>query len=233
MSELALKAGDDGMSWVAADRSMAATRDSGEPATIASSSRAVAMAMRRLGHYDAATTMPTRTALSLGADHGDPPLPVLAAYGSLLCTAAYASAQNGRRHQAVDLITEAASAAGRIQATPAGRPAFSLAVVEGYQISIHNALGDSAAALAHARAVIQSQLPTPERHARFCIDTARAWHQHGRPDQAYRAILAAERQAPEEIRRSSVRTLITALAQGPGPRPYGLRQLAGRSGAPM
>jgi len=73
VSELAVKAGDDGMSWVAADRALAAARDSGDPATIAAASRAVAIAMRRAGHYDAATTMLTRTALSLDADHGAPP----------------------------------------------------------------------------------------------------------------------------------------------------------------
>ena len=67
------------------------------PATIAAASRAVAIAMRRAGHYDAATTMLTRTALSLDAAHGAPPVPVLAAYGSLLCTAAYSSAQHGQR----------------------------------------------------------------------------------------------------------------------------------------
>ena len=71
------------------------------------------------------------------------------------------------------------------------------------------ALGDSAAALASARPVTQAELPTAERQARFCIGTARGWQQHGRPDQAYQALLAAERHVPEEIRRGSVRMLIT------------------------
>ena len=233
VSELAEKAGKDGMAWVAADRALTAARESGDPATIAASSRAAAIAMRRLGHYDAATSMLTRTALSLDADHGDPPAPVLAAYGSLLCTAAYASAQNGRRHQALDLIAEAGAAAARMPDGAATPPAFSATGVEVYQIGIHNALGDSAAALAHARAVTQAQLRTPERLAKFWVDTARAWQQHGRPDQACRALLAAERQAPEEIRRTSFRTLITAIAQAPGPHPAGLRGLAHRAGAPV
>jgi hypothetical protein len=232
VSELAEKAGEDGISWVAADRAVTAARGSGEPAMIAAASRAVAIAMRRLGHYNAATTLLTGTALSLDAGRGDPPVPVLAAYGSLLCTAAYASAQNGRRHQALDLVAEAAAAATRMPDRAVTQTAFSPTGVEVYQIGICNALGESAAALTHARAVVQAQLPTPERRARFCIDTARAWHQHGRPDQAYQALLAAERHGPEEIRRASVRTLITAISQGPGPPPYGLRQLAGRAGVP-
>jgi transcriptional regulator with XRE-family HTH domain len=229
-AELAQKAGEDGMSWVAADRAVAAARDSGDPTAIAAASRAVAIAMRRSGHYDAATTMLSSAALSLGAEHGTSSAPVLAAYGSLLCTAAYASAQNRQRGRALEFVGEAASAAARSGPAPGPDGVFSASVVKGYQISIHIALGDSAAALAHARAVIQPQLPTAERYARFCIDTARAWQQHGRPDQACRALLAAERHSPEEVRRPSVRTLITAMLAAPGRSPSGLRQLADRAG---
>jgi hypothetical protein len=96
---------------------------------------------------------------------------------------------------------------------------------------IYNPLGDSAAA--HARAVTQAQLRTPERLAKFWVGTTRAWRQHGRPDQACRALLAAERQAPEEIRRTPFRTLITAIAQPPGPHPAELCGLAHRAGAPV
>ena len=229
-SELALKANEDGIAWVAADRALPAARDSGDPAAIAAASRAVAMAMRRQGHYDGATAMLTSTALTLGAGHGNPPPRVLAAYGSLLCTAAYACAQNGHKSQASDLISEARAAADRMGNTRAGRSVFSAANVEVYQISIHTALGDSAGALTHARTVDQRALPTPERHARFCIDTARAWQQHGRPDQACQALLVAERQSPEEIQRPSVKALITTMIQAPGTQPPGLRQLAQRAG---
>ena len=229
-SELALKANEDGIAWVAADRALPAARDSGDPAAIAAASRAVAMAMRRQGHYDGATAMLTSTALTLGADHGNPPPRVLAAYGSLLCTAAYACAQNGHKSQASDLISEARAAADRMGNARAGRSVFSAANVEVYQISIHTALGDSAGALTHARAVDQHALPTAERHARFCIDTARAWQQHGRPHQACQALLVAERQSPEEIQRPSVKALITTMIQAPGTQPPGLRQLAQRAG---
>jgi hypothetical protein len=52
------------------------------------------------------------------------------------------------------------------------------------------------------------------------------------PGPADQALLVAERHAPEEIRRASVRALITTMAQGPGARPQGLRQLAARAGVP-
>jgi transcriptional regulator with XRE-family HTH domain len=230
-SELALKGNEDGIAWVAADRALSAARDSEGPAPIAAASRAVAMAMRRQGHYDGATALLTSTALELGADHGDPTPHVLAAYGSLLCTAAYACAQNGQRSRAADLISEARAAADRMGPARAGRSVFSSSNVEVYQISIHTALGDSAGALTHARVVNQRALPTSERHARFCIDTARAWQQHGRPDRACEAILIAERRSPEEIRRPSVKALISTMIHAPGTPPPGLRQLAGRAGA--
>ena len=138
-SELAPKANEDGIAWVAADRALPAARDSGDPAAIAAASRAAAMAMRRQGHYDGATAMLTSTALTLGAGHGNPPPRVLAAYGSLLCTAAYACAQNGQKSQASDLIGEAGAAADRMGNARAGRSVFSAANVEVYQIGIHTA----------------------------------------------------------------------------------------------
>lgn len=79
----------------------------------------------------------------------------------------------------------------------------------------------------------QGLLPTPERRAKFLIDTARAWQEHGRPDQAYRALLAAEANAPEEIRRASVKALIATIAQSRGTSLAGLRGLANRSGTQM
>lgn len=232
VSELAVKAGQDSMARSAAGRAADAARGTDDPVLGAAVSRAAAIALRRLGRYDAAVTVLTRAAASLDAGCGDPPGPVLAAYGSLLCTAAYASAQDGRPGQALDLITEAASVASRMPDAPDGtaQHAFSPASVDMYRISIANAAGDSSGALAAARSVVRARLPVPERRAKFLIDTARAWHQHGCPGQAARALLAAERNAPEETRRPSFQALITAIAGEPGPCPAGLRGLASRAG---
>jgi hypothetical protein len=100
-----------------------------------------------------------------------------------------------------------------------------------YQISVHTALGDSGTALTHARDLNPHQLPTPERHARYCIDTARAWAAHGRVDRAFQMLHIAERHAAQELRRPSVRTLVSGLLYTPGRPPAGLRQLASRCGA--
>ncbi len=230
VSELAVKINKNSMAWLFADRALTAARDSGNPASVAAASRAFAICMRRLGHYDGATRLLVDSALSIGADHGDPGPVLLAAYGSVLCTAAYSCAQNSKGAEALELIGEAGEAAVRMGDARVGHSVFSVANVSVYQIGVHTALGDSAQALEHARTVEQHQLPTPERHARFCVDTARAWEQFGRRDRAYQALSVAERHAPEELRRPSVRTLVANLLYSPGIPPSGLRALAARSG---
>ena len=156
---------------------------------------------------------------------------VLSAYGSLLCTAAYSSAQSGKSSQANELIDEALYAARQLEAVSQRKAIFSPTDVALYQIRIQTVLGDSSAALDYARRINRAQLPTSERQARFYLDTARAWEQHGRADRAFSALLAAEAWAPQEIRRPSVRKLIANLLTSLGPLASDFRALAIRSGA--
>lgn len=229
-SDLCIKGNEDALGWVYADRALAAARQTGDPRAVATASRAVAIAMRRAGHHDAATALLARTAAGLDRDHPADDT-MLAAYGALLCTAAYASAQHHRRDQALTLIAEANRAARQLP--PSGDPAtgFGTAGVAVYRIGVYTALGEPGVGLDHARSVNPHLLPSAERRARWCIDTARAWEQYGDPQHAYEAILAAERAAPEEITRPSVRTLISNLLYSPHPTPRGLRDLAARAGA--
>lgn len=230
-SALCIKLNDDALGWVLADRAMTVAQASGRAGTIAGSTRSMAIAMRRAGHQDAAIRLVTNAAHGLDLHHR-PSDSVLAAYGSLLCTAAYSSAQRGNHTNAVDLIDEAAAAAGRLTAPHLSAGiAFSPTNVTIYKIAIYTVLGDSATALRHASTVEPAVLPTPERHARYCIDTARAWERHGRPDRAHQALRAAERRAPQELHRPSVQDLISGLLYGPTPAPPGLRDLALRVGA--
>ncbi|MEO3859439.1 helix-turn-helix transcriptional regulator [Acrocarpospora sp. B8E8] len=229
-SELAVKLNQDGMAWVAADRALTAANRSGDVVAVGGAARSVAIAMRRQGRHDGAISLLTRVALGLGADTGEADPEVLGVYAALLCTAAYSCAQNGRRAQALDLIGEAEQAAGRLPDTVRRGRLPTPANVGVYRIGIHTALGEPGIALDHARTVNHSLLPTPERHARYCVDTARAWEQYGRPNQAVQALLIAERLAPQEINRPSVATLISGMLYGPGPTPVELRALAVRSG---
>jgi transcriptional regulator with XRE-family HTH domain len=232
-TEWCVKQNQDPLAWVTADRALRAARDSGRPATIGEAARMVAIAMRRVGHYDAATDLLTATALDLGADHGNPDADTLAAYGSLLLTASYAAAQGGHRPAALELSGEARQAVRRLgQHTVGGlfTPHFTTDQVALYRIGIHHALGDDVAAIDHAGTIDVARLPTPERRARYCLDVARTYRTLGKPDKAYQALLAAERYAPEDVRRPSVRTVVAELLYTPGSMP-GLRAFAHRIGA--
>jgi transcriptional regulator with XRE-family HTH domain len=230
-SDLCTRLHDDALAWVTAERARSAAQASGDVASVAEAARMTSIALRRHGHHDTATMLLTTTALDLGADSGDPAPELLATYGSLLCTASYTAAQNGNRSNALELITEAEIAATRLGTARVPRSVFSPTNVAIYQIGVHTALGDAGTALDYARKIDLRSVPTPERQARFCLDTARAWHRFGSPSNCFHALQAADRCAPEELRRSSVRSLVVSLVEAPGPTPSGLREFAVHCGA--
>jgi DNA-binding XRE family transcriptional regulator len=227
-SEVCVKLGQDAIAWITADRALAAARRSSTPLTLAAASRRVSIAMRRQGHHQAAVNVLTSAALALDTEVGSPPRDELAVYASLLSTAAYTAAKASRRHQAVELITEAAEAASRL---PVGTRGFDAAYVIQYQVGVHTSLGDPATALRHAKQLDARALPTPQRRSRFCIDTARAWVGYGKPGDALEALLAAEQFAPEEVCRPSVQAITTGLFRARAHQPPELRAFATRCGA--
>jgi len=229
-SSLCTKLGDDAIGWVLADRALTAAQTTGDPVVTASAAHTVAIAMRRVGHHAGAISLLTTTASRLGADRGHAPAAVVAAFGNLMCTAAYSAAQAGDTGSATTYLDEAAVAAARLPQASTGVVPFSSSTVATYRIGVHTTLGDTAAALDAARSVTVAALPSPERYGRYCVDTARAWAAHGRPDRAVQALLATERHVPEEVHRPSVRDLVSGLLYAPTATPEGLRGLAGRIG---
>ena len=229
-SELHIKLGDDHAAHIAAKQAFSAAKASGDPIIIASAARAVAIVLRRQSSHDQATSLLTSNAHYI-AGCNEPMPEVLAAYGSLLCTAAYSSAQSGKLSQANELIGEASRAATQLEAISYRKAIFSSTNVTLYQIGIQTVLGDSSAALDYARHINTAQLRTSERQARFYIDTARAWEQYGRADRAFSALLAAEARAPQEIRRPSIQRLVSSLLTSSGPLANDFRSLAIRTGA--
>jgi len=134
----------------------------------------------------------------------DPHAPLLATYGSLLCTASYSAAQNGNTAQAIGLIEEAEHAARRLPGTAngSGNAQFSESTVAVYRIGVHTALGDSAKALSYFASVEPGTLPTAERRARSYVDGARAWKEHGNLEEASNALNLAFACAPQELKRA-------------------------------
>ncbi|MGP3947727.1 hypothetical protein [Streptomyces sp. 7N604] len=151
--------------------------------------------------------------------------------GNLLATAAYTAAKMGDRHTAHELIAEAQATAGQLGHDELLRGTiFGPSQVLLHQISISHLLGDAGQAIEHARRVAVATLPTTERQARYWIDVARAFDQWGKPERCYRALLAAEQAAPQEVRRNSVRTMAVGLMRHDRALP-GARSFATRVGA--
>ncbi|MFJ1792945.1 helix-turn-helix domain-containing protein [Kitasatospora griseola] len=224
---LCIKIGDNGMVAITSDRALTAARAGGDGLIIAEAQRMVSSAWRRQGHLSRATDIAVRAAHDLQRDASVPEPARLAAQGDLFATAGYTAAKLGDRSYAHSLITEAAD-----NARAAGRASGQVDGIQGvtlHHLSVHYELGDSGQAIELARTVNPAALPTAERQARFFTDVARAFDQWGKPEQAFRALLAAEQAAPQEIRRSAVREVVTDLLRHDRSLP-GIRDFAARSG---
>jgi transcriptional regulator with XRE-family HTH domain len=225
-SALAHKLGDRNLAWILADRALPLAWDSGDGPTIAEATRQAAVAMRHSGYRDSASTLVTST-----IERIDTTTPRdLDAVGGLLLTAAYTAAGQHKTDEATVLLDEARAVAARLPEHWPATATFGLTQIATYEIGVHNALGDSAAALTVARAIGWPSLPTPARRVRVCVDTARAWHLHGNRAESTAALLAAERCAAQEVHRPSIQALVIAMLDEPGPTPSGLVGLANRIG---
>ncbi|NUW46617.1 hypothetical protein [Nonomuraea rhodomycinica] len=231
-SAFTVKLHDDQLAWTAADRAAQAAASSGDTLTVADAQRGLAIVMRRTGHPDRAHALLIDAADAIAPGRAATPEQV-SMYGTLLQTAAYTAAVDGNRQEASELIAAAQAAAAMLGRDANHRhTAFGPTNVALFQVSIAQVLGDSGIAIEHAKTVNPAAIPTAERRGRFWIDVARAWHQWGKPDACYRALLAAERAAPAEVRfrppvGSMARDLLRADRRGAMP---GLRAFAERVG---
>jgi transcriptional regulator with XRE-family HTH domain len=203
------KIGQHPASRLTADRAMNHAGRAGCPLAVAMSSRALSVVLRHEGR----TRLAQQVILdSIGAVEATG----LATAGQrtvlaqTLCTAAYSVAAGGDRHSALELINDAERAVRGLGDRAGGIDgnAIARAQVRLYQVGVHWACGDSGHALDCARGLRPEQFPTAERRGRLHTDLARAWWQHGRPEQAAAALLAAYREAPTELTgRPSIRRI--------------------------
>jgi transcriptional regulator with XRE-family HTH domain len=233
-ADFAVKLNDDPLAWMTAGRALQAAQTGNDPLTLADARRAVATAMRRAGHPGRACDLLIRACQDIEPG-GRPDPDELAMYGTLLNVAAYTAATAGNRRAAADYIAEAATVAARLGPGSSRRqPAFGPSGVTLYQVSIAQVLGDNGTAIDHARKLRPDSIPTPERQGRYWVDVARAWHQWGKPESCYAALLAAERAAPAEVRyRPPVHRMAEDLLRsGPQRSLPGLRAFTCRIGLP-
>jgi hypothetical protein len=166
------------------------------------------------GHLTAAVAAAAGYASRLDRDLPGQTPESLSVYGALLLRGAVAAAQGDDRRTAGELLGEAEEAARRL-----GRDgnycwtAFGPVNAAVHRVSIAVTLGDAGTAIDAARATPVGAISVTERKATLLIDTARAFLQRGRHENAYRALRAAHQAAPEEVTgRAAIRDLVRDLA---------------------
>ncbi|SNT60518.1 Transcriptional regulator, contains XRE-family HTH domain [Streptosporangium subroseum] len=215
-------------SRITADRATAYATLSGSPIATAAAARSLSIVLRHEGRHAIANRVTLDAASRLEATGLATPAQA-AAYAQMLCTCAYTTAQAGDRERALDMIADAEKAAARLPVRPGSPFSVTPASVGLYRVGIHWSLGDAGSALHVGRRLHPGQFPTAERRGRLHTDMARAWWQAGRPEETTRALLAAYREAPGEIRRPSIRELVTELAAR-HPKVTGVQRLAALGG---
>lgn len=223
-SEVGVKIGNDFIAWTAADRAVQAAQWAGDQLVHAIACRSWAIALRRSGYRDLANRAVLDTAAALQPELGRGP-GYLAAYSALTSTAAYTAAGAGERETMHTLLTEAADTADRLD-----EPAR--VAVQLYRVSSARVLGDYGTALDTARRIHPATIPPGERRARHFANVARALHAWDKPTGCYRALLAAERAAADEVRyRPPIQAITRDLLRSPAASAMpGLTAFAHRAG---
>jgi hypothetical protein len=211
---LLLKRGDQGLASLAADRSMRAALASGDPVAVASSARIITHALMSGGHLATAVATAASYASRLGRDMPPRTPDLLSVYGALLLRGAIAAAQDDNRATAHELLAEAEDAARRLGTDANHRwTAFGPVNATLHRINIAVTLGDAGTAIDLARGVDLDAIEVTERKATLLIDTARAFIQRDRHENAYLALRAAHDTAPQEVTgRAFMRALVRDLA---------------------
>jgi transcriptional regulator with XRE-family HTH domain len=212
-ASILLKLDDEGLAWLAADRSMQAAQLSEDPVTVASSARIITHALMDDGHFGAATATASRFAARLDRDIDQHNPDSLSVYGSLLLRGAVAAGQRNDRGAVATMLDEAEGAGKRLGGDYNHRwTAFGPTNVQLHRVNISTFLGDAGQAIAEARRIELDRIPITERKAALLIDTSRALHQWGKHEKAYEILRAAEQLAPEEVSaRPAVHRLLRDL----------------------
>jgi len=210
---LLLKLDDQGLAYLAADRSMRAAQTSGDPVTVGASARIITHTLMAGGHLGAAISTASSHAERLDRDMPAQTPDSLSIYGSLLLRGAIAAAQHDKRDTAHGLLGEADEAAQRLGVDGNLRwTAFGPTNTKLHRVSIAVMLGDAGTAVDVARKIDLRTIEVTERKASLLVDTARAFLQWGKHDKAYIALRAAEETAHEEVAgRPSVHRVVRQL----------------------
>lgn len=235
-SSTLLKLGASETAWLAADRAMSVAVSSGDPYCLGRATRSVARAMSNLGRPEASLDALLAVLARMEPTIGTASDEIAALYGMVLLAAEISAAKLGDDSTAGSMHGEALTLAERRFADNRidAETAFGVTNVHLHRVSSMVYLGRPADALDTANRINMTALQTlpRERRATFWLDTAAAHHQLGHGDATARALLAADRIAPEEARcRPESKRLLGSLVDDPNYRAgVDLRALAQHAG---
>jgi hypothetical protein len=226
---------DPEAAWIAADRSVQAGEDSGQPLQVIAGLFRMAHAFLRLQRLELAEHVASSAAGALADRVQDPDCPPqeLSLFGAAHLVLAVIAARDNNRAQARKHINVARTIARRVGGDRNDfNTEFGPTNVEIHAVSIAVDLGDAGEALEVAAGLDVSGL-SAERQAHFQLDLARAHAQRRHLGEATAALLAAERLSPEQIHAHAlVRETIYDMLALSGRRPtQDLQELAQRCGA--
>jgi transcriptional regulator with XRE-family HTH domain len=218
--------------WVAADRSIRAAEQSGQPLQVCAGIYRLAQAFVRLKRLDQAEHAATTAANALAqyvATHDDPE--ALSVLGALHLQLATVHAKAGDRTRTREEIQQARDVARRMGAD---RNDFNLEFgptnVEIQAVSSAVELGDAGEAIDLSEGIDATNLSV-ERQARLLMDLGRAYAQRRQPGEALDLLLRAEELAPEMIgthvaARDTIRELLLVAGRSASPELRGLAERA-------
>ncbi len=217
ISGLAHQLGYADLRAVALDRIEQASGRSGDPLRVARTQWSRGASLLGAGAYDQGLALMERTRTELGGNVGSMDEAARSMYGSLHLRSAVLAARAGRRAEADSHLAE-----GRAVSTtvPEGANSYGMefgaANVALHEVSAAIELADGTLAVSRAedaeRAGHLRVLP-PSRVGHYRIEVARGWLYHGDRHRALRALQAARRVSPQQVRfHPMVRDTVSVIA---------------------
>lgn len=191
--------GEPHLPWVAAERSMHAAQESGDPLLIAGGAWRLAVVLRHAGRLRESTDAPVAAADALRPHLGSPES--YSMYGSLMLKGAVGAATLGDHRAARDFLKEASNAADKIGDRNDFWLAFGPKNISIHQVWLSLELGDPIRAIAEADGVPFDNLPPElaERRTSHLITVAWAHYLRRQDREALDALNLARIAAPEQL----------------------------------
>jgi transcriptional regulator with XRE-family HTH domain len=227
------KLGEYDLAWLAGDRGMAVSEQTGNSIMPALTGFRVANALVAIGRSEAAFSLNISLASRLESNlrtEED-----MSVFGNLLLQAAMAAAHKGDAISVRDMVREARDVAGHVpdQANH-HRLSFGPTNVGVHHVSALVSLGEGGLAVEAADRIDEEgiRMLRRERRANHLVDVARGYSQWGMREQALEKLLQAETLAPREVNcRPLARGTIENLIERSRGKPSStLRSLAERAG---